>query len=77
MNDFPAPIPTAYIIRPATDFDVDQINGIINYETAESINNVNYGPCSLEDALAWFRVTIAGGYPIFVATTTTAGESGE
>ncbi|KAK3838022.1 MAG: acyl-CoA N-acyltransferase [Linnemannia gamsii] len=77
MNDFPVPIPTAYTIRRATDLDVDQINGIINYEIAVSINNVNYGPRSVEDALAWFRATIAGGYPIFVATTTTAGEDGE
>ncbi|KAG0272674.1 hypothetical protein BGZ95_011546 [Linnemannia exigua] len=77
MNDLPAPIPTAYTIRPATDLDVEQINGIINHEIAETVNNFNYGPRSLEDGLAWFRATIAGGYPVFVATTTTAGEGGE
>ncbi|KAF9120351.1 hypothetical protein BGW39_011480, partial [Mortierella sp. 14UC] len=79
MNDIPAPIPSTYTIRPATELDVAGINVIINHEIAESVNNFNYGPRPLEDGLAWFRGTIAGGYPIFVATTTTtaAGASGE
>ncbi|KAF9144404.1 hypothetical protein BG015_000124, partial [Linnemannia schmuckeri] len=72
MNDIPAPIPSTYKIRPATEQDLPQINGIVNHEIAVSINNFNYGPRSEQDGFAWFRATIAGGYPIFVATTTVA-----
>ncbi|KAF8937209.1 hypothetical protein BGZ47_009135 [Haplosporangium gracile] len=73
MNDIPAPIPSTYKIRPATEQDLPQINGIVNHEIAVSINNFNYGPRSEQDGLAWFRATIDGGYPIFVATTTAVG----
>ncbi|KAG0062094.1 hypothetical protein BGZ89_010928 [Linnemannia elongata] len=69
MNDIPAPIPSTYKIRPATEQDLPQINGIVNHEIAVSVNNFNYGPRSEQDGLAWFRATIAGGYPIFVAIT--------
>ncbi|KAG0284771.1 hypothetical protein BGZ96_010889 [Linnemannia gamsii] len=70
MNDIPAPIPPTYKIRQATERDMPQMNGIVNHEIAVSINNFNYGPRSEQDGLTWFRATIAGGYPIFVATTT-------
>ncbi|KAG0358944.1 putative acetyltransferase [Gamsiella multidivaricata] len=58
-----------YTIRPATEADSLGINAIVNYEIGVSVNNFNYGPRSEEDGLAWFRSTIAGGYPILVATT--------
>jgi hypothetical protein len=69
MNDIPAPIPSSYTIRPATELDVAGINVIINHEIAESVNNFNYSPRSFEEGLVWFKGTINGGYPIFVATT--------
>ncbi|KAF8956192.1 hypothetical protein BGZ46_002426 [Entomortierella lignicola] len=59
-----------YTIRPASEADAAQINEIVNYEIDVSVSNFNYGPRSLEDGLAWFKNTIAGGYPILVATTT-------
>ncbi|KAK3840145.1 MAG: putative acetyltransferase [Linnemannia elongata] len=77
MNDIPAPTPSTYKVRPATEQDMPQINGIVNHEIAVSINNFNYGPRSEQDGLAWFRATIAGGYPIFVATTTKTVEGEE
>ncbi|KAF9921045.1 hypothetical protein FBU30_008964 [Linnemannia zychae] len=77
MNDIPAPIPSTYKIRPATESDVPQINDIVNHEIAVSVNNFNYGPRSDEDALTWFRGIIAGNYPIFVATTLKEGGDGE
>jgi phosphinothricin acetyltransferase len=77
MNDIPAPIPSTYKIRPATEHDMPQINGIVNHEIAVSVNNFNYGPRSEQDGLAWFRATIAGGYPIFVATSTVEGGAEE
>ncbi|KAG0213694.1 hypothetical protein BGX33_002764 [Mortierella sp. NVP41] len=66
-----------YKIREATESDMPQINGIVNHEIAVSINNFNYAPRSEQDGLAWFRSTIAGGYPIFVATTTIPGDGAE
>ncbi|KAF9346597.1 hypothetical protein BGX26_001881 [Mortierella sp. AD094] len=63
-----------YIIRPAVEADVVQINAIVNYEIRVSVSNFNYGPRSYEDGLAWFNSTINGGYPIFVAITLVNGE---
>lgn len=63
-----------YIVRPATETDSPQINDIVNYEVMHSVSNFNYGQRSLEDGLAWFRTTIAGGYPILVATTVVDGQ---
>ncbi|KAG9073131.1 hypothetical protein KI688_000918 [Linnemannia hyalina] len=62
-----------YIVRPATEADSPQINDIVNYEVMHSVSNFNYGQRSLEDGLTWFRTTIAGGYPILVATTVVDG----
>ncbi|KAF9583711.1 hypothetical protein BGW38_008790 [Lunasporangiospora selenospora] len=59
-----------YLVRPATEADAPEINGIVNYEIDHSVNNFNYGPRSEEGCLDWFRSTINGGYPILVATTT-------
>ncbi|KAF9900428.1 hypothetical protein EC991_007344 [Linnemannia zychae] len=63
-----------YIVRPATEADSPQINDIVNYEVMHSVSNFNYHQRSLEDGLAWFKTTIAGGYPILVATTTVDGQ---
>ncbi|KAF9144426.1 hypothetical protein BGX30_012884 [Mortierella sp. GBA39] len=62
-----------YIVRPATEADSPQINDIVNYEVMHSVSNFNYGQRSLEDGLTWFKTTIAGGYPIIVATTVVDG----
>ncbi|KAF8934065.1 acetyltransferase [Dissophora ornata] len=62
-----------YSIRAATEADAPHINGIVNYEIGVSVSNFNYGPRSEEDGLSWFRSTIAGGYPILVATTLVDG----
>ncbi|KAG0308689.1 hypothetical protein BGZ99_001082 [Dissophora globulifera] len=58
-----------YSVRPATEADVPQIDTIVNYEIKTSVSNFNYGPRSAEEGLTWFRSTVAGGYPILVATT--------
>jgi phosphinothricin acetyltransferase len=65
---------SSYIVRPATETDSPQINDIVNYEVMHSVSNFNYGQRSPEDGLAWFRTTIAGGYPILVATTVVNGQ---
>ncbi|KAF9428470.1 hypothetical protein BGZ94_002261 [Podila epigama] len=56
-----------YTVREATEADVPEINAIVNYEVAHSVNNFNYSDRSIEDGLAWFRNTLQGGYPILVA----------
>ncbi|KAF9432233.1 hypothetical protein BGZ76_011083 [Entomortierella beljakovae] len=58
-----------YNCRPATEADAPMINSIVNHEIDVSVNNFNYGHRSEEEGLTWFRNTINGGYPIFVATT--------
>ncbi|KAF9153616.1 hypothetical protein DFQ27_002443 [Actinomortierella ambigua] len=62
-----SPMSAEYYIRPATEADVEAINGIVNHEIATSVSNFDYEPRPLDKAFAWYQSVVGNNYPIIVA----------